>query len=430
MADVSSTYESIKQKVKIRLTQELTNGAKGTNKKTQHTPLDRETIAIQLRALLSSPQAETKQLVLSIQKQEQLLDELTNEITEMGPLDLLLDDADVTEIMVNGPDQIFVERRGQLDRTSAVFRDTHHLMSVIERFLNAAGVSVTESEPCVDASLPNGNRLNVIIPPAVLNGPTLTIRKKVRQWKMEDFIARGSLSIEAAEFLEACVKAKINLLVSGATSTGKTTLVGLLSAFIPQHERIITIENTGELELPNREHWIRLVARVPNIEGRGEISLRTLVNNALRMRPDRIILGEARSGEALDMVQAMQTGHDGVMTVLHANSPYAALERLETLMLMSGLELPPQACRVQIARAIDVVIHVARYTDGSRRVASIAQVLDNTSSGFQLEELFIFEVRGFRVDGTLDGSLRYTGARPKFLQQFQDNNVPTPGWIT
>jgi pilus assembly protein CpaF len=346
-----------------------------------------------------------------------------------GPLDGLLGDPAVNEIMINGPEEIFVERDGRIERVETKFRDANHLMAFIERLLEPARASVTETNPCVDASLPDGSRINVIIPPLVLNGPTVTIRRKLRRWEMNDLVYLESLSPEAAEFLEACVKARVNVILSGGTSTGKTALVSILSSFIPQEERIITIENVAELDLPNRQHWIKLVSRSPNAEGRGEIPLRTLVRNALRMRPDRVILGEARGGEALDVVQAMQTGHEGVITVLHANSPQAALERLETLMLMSGVDVLAQACRTQIARAVDVVVHLARFADGSRRIASIAHVLDTVSGGFQIEELFAFDVKGFRPDGKLEGTLRYTGARPKFLPKFQVNNVPIPRWM-
>jgi len=350
-------------------------------------------------------------------------------VLEFGPLQPLLRDPGITEIMINGPEHVYVEREGRLERARTTFRDTPHLMSVIERLLDAAGVSVTSSEPCADASLPDGSRVNVIIPPLVLNGPTVTIRKKLRPWSMDEYLRLDSISPQASEFLVACIKGKVNLVISGGTSTGKTTLVGILSSFIAPQERIITIENVAELQLLNHQHWVRLVSRSPNLEGRGEVPLRTLVRNALRMRPDRLILGEARGGEALDVVQAMNSGHDGVMTVLHAMSPHAALERLQTLMLMSDVELPPQACQMQVARGVDVVLHMSRFADGSRRLESIAQVLEGTEGGFQLEELFAFEVRGFRQDGRLEGGLSYTGARPKCLQKFQRNNVPVPAWI-
>lgn len=418
-------YEQLKAKLRLRLGELLERDARNG----AHQLLDREMIAAHVRGILTTLHAESQKLLLSPQEQDRLIAEVATEVLGIGPLEQLLADPEVTEIMVNGPTQVYVERRGRLERTPVVFQDSHQLMSVAERLLEVAGVSVTGSEPCVDASWPDGTRINVIIPPLVLNGPTITIRKKLHQWNMEDFLAFHSLSRQAAEFLEGCVKAKVNMVVSGGTSTGKTTLVSILSSAIPQHERVITIENVAELELLNREHWIRLVARGPNVEGRGEVPLRTLVRNALRMRPDRIILGEARSGEALDVVQAMHTGHEGVITVLHANSPQAAMERFETLMLMSEIDLPPQACQMQIASVVDVIVHLARYADGSRRISSIAHVLGSSEGVFSIEEVFTFEVRGFRADGSLDGELRYTGARPKFLPKFQVNNVPVPSWM-
>lgn len=425
----TSVYEQVKQRVKMRLAELLERDARQGERAT----LDRDTIALHLRGVLNGSPAEAKSgvaLSLSAPDQERLIAELADEVLGAGPLEPLLHDPTVTEIMVNGPSEVFVERQGRLERSDVSFRDERHLLLIIERLLDAAGVSVTESQPCADASLPNGARMNVVIPPIVVGGPTITIRKKLRNWEMEDYLTLGSLSPQVAEFLQACVKAKVNLVISGGTSTGKTSLVAILSAFIPQEERVITIENAAELELPNRRHWVRLIARAPNMEGRGEISLRTLVRNALRMRPDRIILGEARAGEALDMVQAMHTGHEGVMTVLHANSPAATLQRLETLMLMSGLDIGPEICRAQIATAVDVVVHLSRFADGSRRIASIAQVLGLSSGQMTLEPLFVFEVTGFAAGGRLEGSYRYTGARPKCLEKFRDNNVEVPAWIT
>ncbi|MBI3083223.1 MAG: CpaF family protein [Candidatus Omnitrophica bacterium] len=296
--------------------------------------------------------------------------------------------------------------------------------------LNPMGLAVNESNPLCDASLPDGSRINVIIPPLALNGPVVTIRRTLRKWEMQEYVALDSLDDQAAELLEACVRAKVNMAFSGGTSTGKTTLVAILSQYIPATERIITIENVPELELSGREHWIRLIAKAPNFEGRGEVLLRTLVKNALRMRPDRIILGEARGGEALDVVQAMHSGHDGFLTVLHANSPLAALERLQILMQMSGLDVPPAACRMQIANAVDLVIHMARFVDGSRRIETITQVLGATEGGFELEDLFTFESQGFSSNGQLQGKCRYTGVRPKFLRKFHLNNVPVPSWVS
>ncbi|MBI4003557.1 MAG: CpaF family protein [Candidatus Omnitrophica bacterium] len=393
--------------------------------------MNRDELAATLRQLIASSPEELRQLNgAGAGEADRLVHEVIEEMLGFGPLDRFLNDPTITEIMINGPGEMFVERDGRLERVESIFRDAAHLMAVIERLLGSVGLAVNESEPLCDASLPNGSRVNVIIPPLVLNGPVVTIRTKSRTWTMDDYIKAGALSPDAAAFLRACVRAKVNLVVSGGTSTGKTTLVSIFSNDIPPEERIITIENVAEMELRGRDHWIRLVAKSPNLEGRGEIPLRTLVKNALRMRPDRLILGEARGGEALDVVQAMHSGHDGVMTVLHANTPSAALERLETLMLMSGLDLPPQACRVQIASAVDLVVHLGRYADGSRRIAAIAQVLGTSQEGFALEELFLFEPQGFTPEGRLRGSCRYTGAKPKFLSKFHLANVEIPSWVT
>jgi pilus assembly protein CpaF len=426
MTTASVPYEQLKAKVKMRLAQLLGDNGRGSD-----AGLSRETIATHVRqvAAAAASQGGAQRVTLSAQEQDQLIDELTSEIVGAGPLEPLLADPDVIEIMVNGPHQVYVERQGRIQRSPITFRDAGHLMFVIERVLDRVGLTVTEAEPLVDASLPDGTRLNIIIPPLSLNGPVVTIRKKSRTWTVDELLANETLNREAADFLIACVKAKVNLVISGGTSTGKTTLVSVLSAYIPPEERIITIENVAELELANREHWIRLVARAPNIEGKGEIPLRTLVRNALRMRPDRIILGEARGGEALDVIQAMTTGHDGVVTVLHANSPRSAIERLETLMLMSGLDLPQQACRTQIASAVDLLVHLMRFADGSRRISTVAQVAGSSQEGIALEDLFVLDSEGFSADGKLRAAWRYTGVRPDFLAKFRHNNVEVPAWV-
>jgi len=419
-------HEQVKALLKLRLI-DLLDGEPGGQ---AASPQRRQAFQEQLRRVMQGLLDEHRTVQLSAEEQERLIQEAVREVVGYDLLDRLLADPTVTEIMVNGPEEVWVERDGTLHRLEAKFRDANHLMSVIERMLGSVHLSVNESAPICDASLPDGSRINVIIPPLTLNGPVVTIRRKGRDWTMRDYVATDALSEQAAEFLEGCVKAKVNLVVSGGTSTGKTTLVTILSSCIPGDHRVITIENVAELNLSGRRHWIRLVSKAANLEGRGEIPLRTLVKNALRMRPDRIILGEARGGEALDVVQAMHSGHDGVMTVLHANTPHAALERLQTLMLMSGLDLPPEACRVQIASAVDLVVHLGRYADGSRRLAAITQVLGTSQEGFALEDLFLFEVQGFAPDGRLSGTCRYTGAKPKFLSKFHLANVEVPSWVT
>lgn len=420
----ASTYDRLKTRLKARLVEALAEEPRGRPRP------DRQALEDTLKQSLRFVVQDAHVPALAAEDEARLVRDVLDEVVGLGPLNQLLSDPTITEIMINGPSGIFVERQGTLSRVDAAFRDTNHLMAVIERLLSPVGRTVNESEPICDATLEDGSRINVIIAPLVVNGPVVTIRRQMRAWTMKDYVGSLALSDQAAQFLEACVKAKVNCVVSGGTSTGKTTVVTILSSFIPSHERIITIENTPELTLNDREQWIQLISKSSNLEGRGEIPLRTLVRNALRMRPDRIILGEARGGEALDVVQAMHTGHDGVITVLHANSSQAALERLETLMLMSEVELPPQACRAQIAGVVDLVIHMSRFADGSRRVSAITQVLGASPEGFQLEDLFVFKVTRFSNGGKLEGECRYTGARPKFLHKFQMNNVPIPAGIT
>ncbi len=421
--EANNAHEGLKARLKMSLVGLMDGTPPGYRSANQ-----RKELTESLRQALKAEDA--RGLRLSSEDAQRLIKDVLDDILGLGPLDELLNDATISEIMVNGPHEIFVERNGSVRRIEAKFRDVHHLMMVIERMLSSAGLSVTESNPLCDGTLPDGARINVIIPPLVLNGPVVTIRTKSTAWTMDAYVKIGALSPDAAEFLQACVLAKVNMVISGGTSTGKTTLVSILSNNIPQEERIITIENVAELELHNRDHWIRLVGKAPNVEGRGEIPLRTLVKNALRMRPDRLILGEARGGEALDVVQAMHSGHDGVMTVLHANTPRAALERLETLMLMSGLDLPPAACRMQIASAVDLVIHIGRFADGSRHVAAITQVLGIAKEGFELEDLFVFDAQGFSPEGKLLGTTRYTGAKPKFASKFHLANMALPSWVT
>lgn len=425
--DQTSAYERMKSKLKLRLL-DLLDGIP----QEQDTAARRKGLEEQLRALVKGGLSQGKQPIqFTDDEQARLVAETVNEVVGYDLLDRLLTDPTISEIMVNGPGEIYIERDGRLELFPDTFRNEHHLLSVIERMLGTVHLTVNEANPLCDASLPDGSRVNVIIPPLALNGPVMTIRRKLRDWTMPEYLALGVLSEQTAEFLEGCIKAKVNIIISGGTSTGKTTLVSLLAAFIPPEHRIITIENVSELELAGRKHWIRLVAKLPNVENKGEIPLRTLVKNALRMRPDRLILGEARGGEALDVVQAMHSGHDGFITVLHANSARAALERLETLMLMSGLELPPAACRTQIASAVDLVIHVARFVDGTRRLAAISQVLGSSpQEGFDMEDLFTFDAEGFTPEGRLKGICRYTGAKPKFLEKFHLNNVPVPAWLT
>lgn len=356
---------------------------------------------------------------------QQMLDWVVADILGYGPIEPLLSDPDITEIMVNGHDQIYVERFGLIEPTSVKFEDDAHLMRVIDRIVSPIGRRVDESSPMVDARLPNGYRVNATIPPLSLTGPVLTIRKfATRPFTAQDLIANHTMSDQLAAFLKSCVEARVNLAVSGGTGTGKTTLLNVLSSFIPETERIITIEDTAELQL-SQEHVVRLEKRPPNIEGKGEISIRQLVINALRMRPDRIVVGECRGGEALDMLQAMNTGHDGSMTTVHANTPRDALRRIETMVLMAGMELPLKAIREQVASSIELIVHLDRVRDGSRKVVKVSEVQGMEGDTIVMQDIFEFKQTGFQ-NGIVQGRLVPTGLRPRFLQKLVENNIVIP----
>jgi pilus assembly protein CpaF len=346
-----------------------------------------------------------------------LAEEIFNEALRLGPLESFLADDRVTEIMVNGPHQVYVERDGHLVLTDQDFMDDASVLAIIERIVSPIGRRIDESQPYVDARLPDGSRVNAIIPPLSLTGPCLTIRKFSRiPFQEEDLVRLGTWTEEIAAFLKVCVQMRKSIIVSGGTGSGKTTLLNVLSAFIPPHERIVTIEDAAELRLA-QPHLVRLEARPPNIEGRGAVTIRDLVRNSLRMRPDRIIVGECRGGEALDMLQAMNTGHDGSLTTVHANSPRDVISRLETMVLMSGMELPSRAIREQIASAIDLIVHVARFSDGTRRVTQIAEVVGLEGTQIVMQEIFEFRQTGVDADGRVQGELRPTGAMPTFFEQ-------------
>ncbi len=368
----------------------------------------------------------TRNLVLSRTERMQLQLSLINEILGYGPLQPLLEDPEISEIMVNGPYQVYVERHGKVELIGVRFRDEQHLMRIIEKILLPLGKRVDERVPMVDARLPDGSRVNVVIPPVSLNGPCVTIRKFSRDpLTMSDIISFGTLTPEAAQFLQAAVQAKLNSLITGGTGAGKTTLLNILAAFIPNDERIITIEDTAELQL-RQDHVVRLEARPPNIEGIGEVTIRDLVRNALRMRPDRIIVGECRGGEALDMLQAMNTGHEGSMTTIHANNPREALSRLETMVLMAGMDLPVRAIREQIAGAIDIIVHMARLRDGTRKIMQISEITGMEGDVITMQDLFVFEHEGFDEMGRIRGRLRPTGLRPKCYERFSERGIRLP----
>ncbi len=360
---------------------------------------------------------------------KKVIDELVNDLTGFGPINPLLLDEDVSEVMVNGPNQVYCERKGKLELTDIEFRDNDHVMSVIEKIVSPLGRRIDESSPMVDARLPDGSRVNAIIPPLSLIGPTITIRKFAKDpFKMQDLIRFGTISEEMATFLEACVKARLNIFVSGGTGSGKTTTLNVLSNFIPDDERIITIEDAAELQL-GQEHIVSLESRPPNIEGKGAIMIRDLVRNSLRMRPDRIIIGEVRGAEALDMLQAMNTGHDGSLATGHSNSPRDMISRLETMVLYAGVELPVKAIREQIASALDLIIQQSRLKDGSRKIVSITEVQGLEGDVIVLQDIFAFRMEGMSPEGKIMGKLVPTGVLPKFYERLEISGIHIPNSV-
>jgi len=354
---------------------------------------------------------------LSRQEREQIIVEVQHETFGLGPIEPLMQDPSVSDVLVNGPKQVYIERRGKLERTKVIFRDDAHLLQVIDRIVSAVGRRIDESSPMVDARLADGSRVNAIIPPLALDGPVLSIRRFAADpYKMSDLIEFGTLTPALAEFIRAAVQAGLNVLVSGGTGAGKTTLLNVLSNAIPGAERIVTIEDSAELQL-QQEHVVRLETRPPNIEGAGAVTQRDLVRNALRMRPDRIVVGEVRGSEVLDMLQAMNTGHDGSLSTVHANSARDALSRLETMVLMSGMTLPLRAMRDYIASALDMVIHVGRLSDGTRKVMRVAEISGMEEDVVTTQDIFMFQQDGIGQDGRVRGFHRATGIRPKFMER-------------
>ncbi len=361
---------------------------------------------------------------LSAADKAQLIQDVSDDILGYGPIDRILKDDSVTEVMVNGPDQVFIEQSGKLTKSDASFVDAEHLRRIIDKIVGQIGRRIDESTPMVDARLPDGSRVNAIIPPLAIDGPFLTIRKFSKDpFQVDDLIRFGTLNAAAARFLQACIVGRLNVIVSGGTGTGKTTTLNVLSSFIPDDERICTIEDAKELQL-HQEHVLCMETRPPNIEGKGEISIRDLVKNSLRMRPDRLVVGECRGGEALDMLQAMNTGHDGSITTVHSNSPRDTLARLETLTLMAGFDLPVRAIREQMASAIDVIVHLMRLRDGTRRITHITEVQGMEGDVITLQDIFLFDY-GMGVDehGKFRGHLKATGVRPKFAEKLADHGI-------
>ncbi|MGH2487174.1 MAG: CpaF family protein [Ktedonobacterales bacterium] len=413
-ANEQSFYD-LKRKVQIALIAEL-----DPKMDLSQTAQVRRTIEEHFNRILDQ-----QSISLTRQDRNRLFEAIAAEILGFGPIEPLLKDDSVTEIMVNGPRLVYVEQHGRLYRTDIKFKDDEHVMRVIDRIISPLGRRCDESQPYVDARLPDGSRVNAVIPPISLMGPVITIRKFSKTpLEPEDLVRFGSITPAMVEFLKACVQVQLNVIVSGGTGSGKTTLLNVLSSFIPNDERIITIEDAAELQL-RQEHVIPLESRPSNIEGKGRISIRDLVANALRMRPDRIVVGECRCGEALDMLQAMNTGHEGSMTTVHSNSPRDTISRLETLVLMAGMDLPLRAIREQIASAIHLIVHQERMKDGSRKVTYISEVLRMEGDIITMQDLFVFEQTGIE-NGRVQGRLRPTGIRPSFVERFELANIHLP----
>ncbi len=415
-AEKTSRPESMQEKLKNELHKKILAEYKAD---------DIEKVVPQLDELAISIIKENDEFKGKVDRKK-IIEELTNDLTGFGPINPLLLDPDVSEVMVNGPEYVYCERKGRIERTPVTFRDNEHVMHVIEKIVAPIGRRIDESSPMVDARLPDGSRVNAIIPPLALNGPTITIRKFSKDpFTIEDLISFGTLTEEMATFLEACVKANLNIFVSGGTGSGKTTSLNVLSSFIPNDQRIITIEDAAELQLW-QDHVVSLESRPPNIEGKGGIAIRDLVRNSLRMRPDRIVIGEVRGAEALDMLQAMNTGHDGSLATGHSNSPRDMIARLETMVLLAGVELPVKAIREQIAGAVDLIIQQNRLKDGSRKIVKITEVQGMEGDIIVLQDIFEYQQAGLTEEGKIRGSLVPTGVRPKFYERLENSGITIP----
>jgi len=409
------TYFDLKTRVQNKLLQQLDPSMDVTR-----TAEVRKTIEDLYETILNE-----ENLVLSRAEKKRLFDQIVAEILGFGPLESLLQDETITEVMVNGSKNIYIERKGKLQRVPVTFESDEHLMRIIDRIVAPLGRRIDESSPYVDARLPDGSRVNAVIPPISLVGPTLTIRKfSKKPITVEQYITLGAITPEAMEFLKACVIARLNIVISGGTGSGKTTFLNILSGYIPADERILTIENAAELQL-RQEHVVTLESRPANIEGKGEVTIQNLVVNALRMRPDRIVVGEIRDEAALDMLQAMNTGHDGSMTTCHSNGPRDTLSRLETMTLMAGMDLPVRAIREQVASAINLITHLERLRDGSRKVVAIAEVQGMEGDVITMTDLFVFEQTGME-NGRVVGRMRPTGLRPKFMDRIEAAGLQLP----
>ncbi len=365
-----------------------------------------------------------ERLALTGAERQQLVQSVTDDVLGYGPIDQLLREDGITEVMVNGPDRVYVERSGRIEKSPVRFVDEQHVRRIIDKIVSQVGRRVDEANPMVDARLPDGSRVNVIVHPLAIGGPFMTIRKFAKDpYTVEDLIGFGTFTPQVAEFVNLCVRGRLNGVVSGGTGTGKTTLLNVLSSFIPDDERIVTVEDAKELQL-RQEHVLPLEARPPNIEGKGEVKIRELVRNALRMRPDRIVVGEVRGGEALDMLQAMNTGHDGSLTTVHSNSPRDTLSRIETMTLMAGMDLPVRVIREQMASALDLIVHLARLRDGTRRVTQVSEVMGMEGDVVVLQDIYTFDFSmGIDENGKFRGHLRSTGIRPSFSERLNDYGI-------
>ena len=407
-------YQPLKQKIHQKIVDELGS-----------VEMDRRQLE-EAVTHISSAAMDAEPVLVPRFERTRIISEIIDEVLGLGPIEPLLKDDTVTEVMVNRYNQVYVERNGLLVLTDVHFRDDIHVMHIIEKIVSPLGRRIDESSPMVDARLPDGSRVNAIIPPLALTGPALTIRKFSRDpFKINDLVDMDTLTQEMADLLKACVEGKLNIVISGGTGSGKTTTLNVLSSFIPADERIVTIEDAAELQL-RQEHIVTLEARPANIEGRGAVTIRDLVRNSLRMRPDRIVVGEVRSGEALDMLQAMNTGHEGSMTTGHANSPRDMVSRMETMVLMAGMDLPVRAIREQISSAIDLVIQQSRLRDGSRKVTHLTEVQGMEGDVITMQDLFIFDQTGRDADGKIIGRYKPTGIRPKFVEKLLANGIKLP----
>lgn len=390
--------------------------------------MDRTALMQELHEVLSAVLTEDG-IAMPVRVRQQVVSDVIDEVLGYGPIQSLLDDPTITEIMVNTPTQVYAERNGKLFLTDKVFRDDAHIMRIIEKIVMPLGRRIDESSPMVDARLPDGSRVNAIIPPLAIKGPTLTVRKFARDpYKVHDLVNFGTMTQEMADLLRACVIARLNIIISGGTGSGKTTSLNVLSSFVPNDERIVTIEDAAELQL-QQDHVVKLESRPPNLEGKGEITIRMLVRNALRMRPDRIIVGEVRGGEALDMLQAMNTGHDGSLSTAHTNSPRDTLSRLETMTLMAGTDLPSRAIREQIAAAIHLIVHQNRLRDGSRKITHITEIQGMEGDVITTQDIFVFRQKGVDEHGKVIGEHVATGLRPKFLDRLIQEGLEIPAGL-